>query len=185
MKRLTDTTVASVIGRRRQWLIWLMIVDLLVTAIALGHEPNSGFRSDGGHGDIITSLLDGIARFIGFLGPSVFSYVLRVAALLLMAVWATANLFRRGNRSTFLQVVVAMLALLFAYWLPVERLYDVAAPMTRLILMVLSILVIVYLPPTLAFLLHPVRARQIQIATWIYQAIGLLFLLNLLFAHTA
>jgi hypothetical protein len=128
--------------------------------------------------NVIQQLFDHYVRWVAAWQPQSVSFVAQLLLLAALPTLACTITFRLGNRSQAVQWLAAVVGVLAACSLSVER-WLPAGPVARAWFVTLSFVVTLLLPGVLAFLLLRARRSQ-QILCWTcYFLLGVLLLASL------
>jgi hypothetical protein len=129
--------------------------------------------------DVLAKFTTTLVCYAEGLSPQTIQFWLRLVCLLTLPVVASAWTFKRGYRSTFIQVTAGLLGALVALSLPLQHV-RVQNGMARLWLLAFAILIVTFLPVILPNLLLPTLGAQQRLRKALVFTVAALILANLI-----
>lgn len=125
--------------------------------------------------NIIRAIYAGLESAVYSINPVIVQFCIQMALLLAVPIAFCALAFGRGWRFVPLQIALAIVGMLTAMSIPVER-YVLESATSRLWLAVVSVLAVIFLPPLLSYLTCPALGKQRTVTLVIYVTIFVLSL---------
>jgi hypothetical protein len=128
--------------------------------------------------NIIRAIYAGLESAVYSINPVIVQFCIQMALLLAVPIAFCALAFGRGWRFVPLQITLAIVGMLTAMSIPVEK-WELESAVARLWLTVVSILAVIFLPPLLSYLTCPAFGKQRTVTLVIYVTISVLSICQL------
>ena len=126
----------------------------------------------------VRAIYVGMESAMGSLNPTIVYFCIQMALLLAIPIAFCALAFGRGWRFVPLQIGLAIMGVLTAMAIPVEKL-NIESSASKLWLAIVSLLAMTFLPPLLSYLTIPELGRQRILSIAIYVTVGVLAICQL------
>ena len=129
--------------------------------------------------NVLDKFISSLIRSATGLAPETIEFWQRLVMLLVLPVIAAAWTFRRGYRSVFVQACAAVLGVLAALSLPLEKI-QIQSGLARVWFLAFAVTLVGFLPFILPSLLFPTLGAQQQLRKALLAAVVAIILANLL-----